>query len=125
MTIVCLSTGCRESQYNAVLSQGIVYLRVRAGPPGGPAEHWRTLADQFPGRWLLALGHWIIAVKIDTLEAVPPHVAISESRVTKSSDAAGNERVMLHRARHVFDRHVRVGRVLIEEVNRLDPEPLE
>jgi hypothetical protein len=74
------------------LEPGHYYLRF--GPVAlGSAKHWRTLADQFPGRWLLALGHWIMAVKIDTLETVPPHVAISESRVTKSSDAAGNERV--------------------------------
>ena len=38
----------------------------------GPAKHWpRTLGDQFPGRWLLAFGRWIMAVKIDTLETVP------------------------------------------------------
>jgi hypothetical protein len=44
----------------------------------GPAKHWpRILADQFPGRWLLAFGCWIMAVKIDTLETVPPHVAIA------------------------------------------------
>jgi len=29
------------------------------------------------------------------------------------------------RSRHVLDRHVRVNPVLVEEVNRLDPEPLE
>jgi hypothetical protein len=39
----------------------------------GLSKHWsRTLADQFPGRWLLAL-----AVKIDMQETVPSHVAIA------------------------------------------------
>jgi len=32
---------------------------------------------------------------------------------------------ILHRPRHVFDRHVWVDAVLIEEVDRLDPESLE
>ena len=32
---------------------------------------------------------------------------------------------LLHRARHVFDRHVRVDAVLIEQVDGLDLEPLE
>ena len=31
----------------------------------------------------------------------------------------------LHRARHVFDGHVRVNPMLIEQINRLDLEPLE
>ena len=31
----------------------------------------------------------------------------------------------LHRARHVLDRHVRVNAVLVEEVEGLDPEPLQ
>jgi hypothetical protein len=48
----------------------------------GPTKHWpRTLADQFPGRWLLALGRWIMAVKIDT----PPHVAIAAGVAEKPS----------------------------------------
>jgi hypothetical protein len=34
LIIVCLSTGCRESQYNAVLSQGIIYLQVRGRRAG-------------------------------------------------------------------------------------------
>jgi hypothetical protein len=36
----------------------MIYLRVVSGPVAlGLAKHWpRTLADQFPGRWLLALG---------------------------------------------------------------------
>ncbi|MGA8655193.1 MAG: hypothetical protein WB586_03520, partial [Chthoniobacterales bacterium] len=63
----------KKTQCNAVLSQGIIYLRVRGGSPWGPG----TLADQFPGRSLLALGRWIMAVKIDTLETVPAHVAIA------------------------------------------------
>ena len=32
---------------------------------------------------------------------------------------------VLHRSRHVFDRHVRVNAVLIEQVDGIDPEPLE
>ena len=32
---------------------------------------------------------------------------------------------VLHRPRHVLDRHVRVDAVLIEEVDGVDPEPLE
>jgi hypothetical protein len=60
LIISAFPRGCEESQHNAVLSQGIIYLRVR-GRPGGPAKHSpRTLADQFPGRWLLALGRWIM-----------------------------------------------------------------
>jgi len=43
----------------------------------GRAKHWpRTLADQFPGRWLLDLVRWIMAVKIDIQETVPPHAAM-------------------------------------------------
>jgi hypothetical protein len=30
-----------------------------------------------------------------------------------------------HRARHLFDGHFRVNSVLIEQVDRFDPEPLE
>jgi hypothetical protein len=52
----------------------------------GPAKHWpRTLAAQFPGRWLLAFECWIMAVKIDTLETVPPHVAIAVGVAEKLS----------------------------------------
>ena len=32
---------------------------------------------------------------------------------------------VLHCSCHIFDGHIRVNTVLIEEVNRLDPEPLE
>jgi hypothetical protein len=31
----------------------------------------------------------------------------------------------LHRSRHVLDRHIRVDTVLVEQVDSLDPEPLE
>ena len=65
----------KECNQNAVLSRALFICRFGAGALG-PAKHWpRTLADQFPGRWLLAFGCW--AVKIDTLETVPPHVDIA------------------------------------------------
>ena len=32
---------------------------------------------------------------------------------------------LLHRPRHVFDGHVRINAMLIEELDRLDLEPLE
>src|ERR1017187_7849717 len=32
---------------------------------------------------------------------------------------------VLHRSRHVFDRHVRVNTVLIEKIDCLDPKPLQ
>ena len=32
---------------------------------------------------------------------------------------------LLHRARDVFDRHVRVDPVLVEEIDDVDPQPLE
>ena len=35
LMIVCLSRGCEESQYNAVLSQGIICLRIRGQSPWG------------------------------------------------------------------------------------------
>jgi hypothetical protein len=52
---VCLSTGCEESQYNAALSQGIIYLRFGAGQNAGLAP----LAINSSGRRLLALGRFI------------------------------------------------------------------
>ena len=52
--------GYGKSKYDAVLSQGIIYLRVRGL---GPAKHWpRTLTDQFPpdvGCWPLDAGLWL------------------------------------------------------------------
>ena len=32
---------------------------------------------------------------------------------------------VLHRSGHVFDRHVRIDTVLIEQIDGLDPEPLQ
>ena len=32
---------------------------------------------------------------------------------------------VLHRSRHVFDRHLRVDTVLVEQIDGIDPEPLE
>jgi hypothetical protein len=44
--------------------KGLTTIRVETYG-SGPAKHWpRTLADQFPGRWLLAFGRWIMAVTI-------------------------------------------------------------
>ena len=31
----------------------------------------------------------------------------------------------LHRARHIFDGHVRIDAVLVEQIDGLDPQPLE
>jgi len=62
---------------NAVLSQGIIYLRVRGRSPWGRPNAGRAPSPINSGRRLLALGRWIMAVKIDALETVPPHVAIA------------------------------------------------
>ena len=63
--------GSEEPQYNADFESGH-FLFAGSGPVAlGSAKHWwRILADQFSGRWLLALGGWIMVVKIDTLETV-------------------------------------------------------
>jgi hypothetical protein len=75
LVVLTFPRGYGEPQYYAVLSQGIICLRVRG--LGRPNTGRAPLADQFPGRWLLAFGCWIMALKIDTLEMVLPHVAIA------------------------------------------------
>jgi hypothetical protein len=53
LTVSAFSRGFGESQYDAILSQGMFYLRVGLAPVAlGPAKHLPSiLADQFPGRW--------------------------------------------------------------------------
>ena len=81
LNIVCLPSESEDPSIRGFES-GHFYLRVRNRRPGSKLV--AHLADQFPGRWLLALGRSIMAVKIDMLEKVPPHVTIAAGLGGKS-----------------------------------------
>jgi hypothetical protein len=90
---LAVNRACRESQYNAVLSQGIIYLRVRAGRRGC-ASVWPT-----PGRlgWEsneadMRAAYREAAARINFRRGVATHPMISAVAASGEDGEAGGRR---------------------------------